>query len=141
MNSKYLQTKFIKHLQRKGFHVFLENLYLYKKESDILAIKSGLVYEFEFKIGEADFRKDLSKGRHSSNMEKPNFFFYVVPDFLVFEIQKHLFPEYGLIIAKETKDNFIIFKWVIPAKRLKKTKISNEELTYLLSIFTRKVYG
>jgi len=59
MNSKFLQAKFIPYLKRNGFDFAIENVNVFGRESDVLAYKGNESYEFEFKIGESDFRKDI----------------------------------------------------------------------------------
>ena len=72
---------------------FTENLNVFDWESDVIKFtKSGYVYEFEIKISKADFKNDFKhkKKKHilleDSNNEvknRPNYFYYVVPDGLI----------------------------------------------------------
>lgn len=72
---------------------FTENLNIYNWESDTIKFtKSGYVYEFEIKISKADFKNDFKnkKKKHSlledknnENKDRPNYFYYVVPDGLI----------------------------------------------------------
>ncbi len=76
----------------------IENLKVYSWESDSLSItKSGYVYECEIKISRTDFFNDKKKERKHQILEgtyirkpyekkypdKPNYFYYVVPEGLV----------------------------------------------------------
>jgi hypothetical protein len=89
---------------------FTENLNIFDWESDVIKFtKSGYVYEFEIKISKADFKNDFKhkKKKHllleDSNNEiknRPNYFYYVVPDGL---ISAEDVPEYaGLLYINST---------------------------------------
>jgi hypothetical protein len=87
---------------------FTENLNVYSWESDVLKFtNSGYAYEFEIKISKADFKNDFKnkKKKHAllenkEDVNKPNYFYYVVPEGLVTEDEV---PEYaGLIYVYAT---------------------------------------
>lgn len=99
----------------------IENLYVYKWESDLLLIsKSDYAYEVEIKISRSDFKNDFKHkvGKHtlmeektsilSSNIDNlgsklPNYFYYAVPENL---IAVEEVPEYaGLIYVSPTVEN------------------------------------
>lgn len=99
----------------------IENLYVYKWESDLLLIsKSDYAYEVEAKISRSDFKNDFKHkvDKHtlmeektsilSSNIDNlgsklPNYFYYAVPENL---IAVEEVPEYaGLIYVSPTVEN------------------------------------
>jgi len=128
MNSKFLQAKFIPYLKRNGFDFAIENVNVFGRESDVLAYKGNESYEFEFKIGESDFRKDIKKGRHVRL--KPNFFYYVVPDIAIIK-GEHL--EYaGIYLHKYSKDGKSIFKLIKEPQKIKYEFCNVYELYSLL---------
>ena len=115
-----------------------ENLLIYNWESDMLKItKSGYVYEFEIKISKADFKNDFKnkKKKHlilenSQNTNKPNYFYYVVPDGL---IDENDIPEYaGLIYVHSTiignSKQWFSFEEIKKAPKLHNEKINEESL-------------
>lgn len=130
-----------------------ENLNIYAWESDSLAVtKSGYAYEYEIKISRADFKNDfkhkkikhqLLEGKYVLNgfetvgdgkmrlNDRPNYFFYVVPEDLVTVDEV---PDYaGLIYIKPTYNYDGTIRWyktvvVKEAPRLHKDKIDETHL-------------
>lgn len=80
--------------------------FVYDWESDYLAItKSGYVYECEIKISRGDYHNDLKKVKKhlilediNTDEQRPNYFYYVVPDGLI--SVDEVVDEYGLIYVK-----------------------------------------
>jgi hypothetical protein len=140
-NSKEMQRKFIGHLLRNHFPVVSEYVYLYKKESDVLSVKENLIYEFEFKINEGDFLRDKYKNRHSSNSQTPNYFYYVIPDYLKDVVNEKISSSYGFVVASKSKDGYLYFKWEKLSKQLKEEQITIKELLYISSKLTDVLYG
>lgn len=99
----------------KKYELF--NLFIYNWESDYLVItQSGMAYECEIKISKQDFLNDAKKhNKHviisegKSFEDKPNYFYYAVPEGLVNveEVPEHagliyIMP-YGIQYIKEAK--------------------------------------
>lgn len=108
---KKIQERLQEHfMSYSNVRYFAENLYIYDYESDLwIMTKSGLSYEFEIKISRADFRNDFrhKQKKHArlrdrcglSHNDKPNYFYYAVPEGLIAESEV---PEYaGLIYMTE----------------------------------------
>lgn len=105
---------------------FTENLNIYNWESDTIKFtKSGYVYEFEIKISKADFKNDFKnkKKKHSlledknnENKDRPNYFYYVVPDGLI-NIED--IPEYAglLYVHFTTIGNNVPYSQFIEVKK------------------------
>lgn len=105
----------------------IENLYVFKWESDLLLItKSGYYYEFEVKISLSDFKHDFTKQKkhkllmkHKDSNDIPNYFYYAVPYFLAEKVVE-LIPEYaGLVVI--TKNGWP--EIIKPAPKLHSNKI------------------
>ena len=117
---------------------FTENLNVYSWESDVLKFtNSGYAYEFEIKISRADFKNDFKnkKKKHSllenkENVNKPNYFYYVVPENLI-TIEE--VPEYaGLIYIYGTVlgngRHYYSFSEIKKAPKLHAEKMDVEKL-------------
>ena len=110
-----------------------ENLFVFKKwESDLILItKSNLIYEFEIKISKADFNNDFKKKtekhkillENKENIQKPNYFYYAVPENLINEQE---IPEYAGLIYMI--DCYPFFKIIKTAPRLDKNKYTSNDL-------------
>lgn len=132
IDSKSLQKKFLYKLEKENFDFAFENIFLYKRESDIIAFKDGFIHEFEFKTGESDFRKDIKKGRHNDQM--PNYFYYVVSNE---NIIKGDYIEYaGIYTYKINNEGFVYFKLIKPPNLIRDYDVRKSELYSLL----RKIY-
>jgi len=133
MTSDFLQKKFISFLKRNKYDFCFETVNVFGKESDVLAYKGYLSYEFEFKIGESDFRKDIKKERHKSS--KPNYFYYVVSDVSI--IKGDLLDYAGIYVHKFSSDGQSLFRLVKEPKMVKENYCTEKELYTLL----RKVFN
>lgn len=129
MDSLFLQQKFQGLLFRSKFDFVFHNVFVFDKESDIFACKDGFIYEYEFKVGKSDFRKDINKKRHL-NENIPNYFFYVVSsaDIIVGDIIEYA----GIYVHSFQKDGLSRFKLLKPASKLTDTPISYSQLYSLL---------
>lgn len=133
MTSSFLQQKFICFLKRNKFDFCFETVNVFGKESDILAYKNMFSYEFEFKIGESDFRKDIKKCRHK--IGKPNYFYYVVSDVSV--VQGNYLEYAGIYVHKFSSDGQSLFRLIKEPKMVKEKSCTAQELYTLL----RKVFN
>lgn len=133
MNSAFLQKKFISYLKRNRFDFAFENVTLFDKESDVLACKDFKFYEFEFKTGESDFRKDIKKGRHKTS--SPNYFYYVVSDISV--INGEYLQYAGIYLHKFSSDGQSLFKLIKHPEEIINDECSRFELYY----FLRKIFN
>lgn len=130
MTSKILQEKFEGHLMRKQKMDFiLHNVFLFKRESDVLAVKDGIIHEYEFKIGSADFAKDIKKARHVEG-GIPHFFCYVVSDVSV--IKGDYLNYAGIYLHSFQKDGFSSFKLIKAPLCIRDEEITKRELYSLL---------
>lgn len=126
--SLQIQDKFQCHLKRKKHEFIIQNIYLFSKESDILSVKNGILYEFEVKTNSSDFEKDIRKKRHQGGM--PNYFYYIVDSLLTI---KGNYLEYaGFILCKRSKDGFFLFDYIKPADLIRTEKVTYNELYQLL---------
>ena len=115
------------------------NMYTYKWESDYLCItKSDIAYECEIKISRGDFFNDAKKqqkhliveGSLSDVYERPNYFYYAVPDGLISEEEV---PEHaGLIYVSE------VFPYVKIVKQA--PKLHGDKFNYSRANLTDKFY-
>jgi hypothetical protein len=134
MDSVFFQKKFERFLARSKFDFVFHNVFIYTKESDIFACKDGLVYEYEFKVGVSDFRKDYKKKRHTDG-NTPNYFYYVVSSE---DIIKGEYLEYaGIYVHSFQKDGHSKFKLIKEAALLSNNKITNQTLYSLI----KKIYN
>lgn len=135
MTSDYLQKKFISFLKRNKYDFCFETVNVFGKESDILAYKDYVSHEFEFKIGEADFRKDIKKNRHING--SPNFFYYVVSDISV--INGDYLDYAGIYLHRFSSDGQSLFRLIKEPKMIKEQSCTHFELyTFLRKIFNGK---
>lgn len=118
---------------RQGFDFVFQNKFLFERESDIIACKDSLFYEYEFKIGRADFRKDFKKNRHQ--IGKPHYFNYVVSDLDI--INNEYLNYAGIYVHKFQSNGDSMFKEVKKAELIRTDEISKYELYSLL----RKIYN
>jgi len=137
VDSPFLQKKFLSRLSYKGHDFSIENVFLFDRESDILSVKEGFIFEFEFKVGESDFRKDLLKKRHSAG--RPNYFFYVVSDESI--IRGDYLNYAGIYVHKFQKDGQSRFILIKPATQIRDELITKEELYSLLKKLTTRING
>ena len=117
---------------------FIENLYVFEWESDILyKTKAGIYHELEIKVSKSDFKKKrkheiLRTGGCFGNywntnwkkMQRPNDFAYIVPSDLVEKVRE-LIPEYAGLY--EVTDNNFISEVIKPPK-LHDERISDADL-------------
>lgn len=104
--SKKITKKLYWYLSTKHYPV-IPNCYLYKWESDILAVtEKNYTKEFEVKISRSDFRADFRKSRKHQLMSDafqykfsspsiPNYFYYTTPPGLLL---KHEVPSYAGLV-------------------------------------------
>lgn len=133
MTSKDYQLKFEAFLCRNKFDFIFHNKFLFAKESDIIACKDMELYEYEFKIGESDFRKDIKKERHIDGC--PNYFFYVVPDLNI--INGDYYDYAGIYLHKFDKRGDSSFKLIKPPEKIRDCFITLDESYKLLT----KIYN
>lgn len=112
----------------------LHNVFLFKRESDVLACKDGTIHEYEFKIGSSDFAKDIKKERHQEG-GYPHFFYYVISDVSV--IKGEFLSYAGIYLHSTQKDGFSLFKLIKPPTGIRHEEITKRELYSLL----KKVYN
>ena len=121
-----------------GARYHMENLYVYRWESDFLYVtKAGYVYEIEIKVSHSDFVNDMKKVEKHQILEgkyvfkkwdkeypqRPNYFYYAVPEGLV-TIEE--VPEYaGLIYINE---DFPYVHVIKNAPSIQPEKIDEEKL-------------
>lgn len=134
MDSLFLQQKFEGLLVRSKMDFVFHNVFLYKNESDVLACKDGVAYEYEFKIGKSDFRKDIKKGRHTDGI-MPNYFFYVVSSVDI--ISGEYLDYAGIYVHNFQTDGRSRFKLIKQPTLLNEYTI-DEDLLYKL---LKKVYN
>lgn len=110
----------------------LNNLYVFDWESDYLAItKSWYTYEIEVKISVSDFKNDFSKTEkhkkllYGNTKNKPNYFYYAVPEKL---IEANDVPSYAGLIYIRGKQMYI----VKAAPKLLSTKLDLSKYGQLL---------
>lgn len=139
MDSQFLQDKFENLLKKKKFDFVFHNKFLFKKESDIIAFKDCYLYEYEFKVGKADFRKDFNKNRHLDG-GMPNYFYYVVSDISV--INGDYLQYAGIYVHNFQKDGYSSFKLIKEPELIRNETVSKYELyTILKKIYNgKKIY-
>lgn len=133
MDSAFLQKKFLSFLKRNGHDFSYENVNVFGNESDILSLCGGRIHEYEFKVGESDFRKDIKKNRHKG--ANPHYFYYVVSSR---DVIKGKYLDYaGIYVHRFTSDGCSIFKLIKTPTLIRHYPVETEELYTLL----KKIYG
>ena len=98
MNEKQIQVAAFDWLYRKGYKLIVPNIYLWKWDSDILAInKNNFLYEFEIKISRSDFKADFKKIEKHENLKNgigPSRFYYIT----TFALNNNDVPKYAGLI-------------------------------------------
>jgi len=128
MNSSFLQKKFLSYLKRNNHEFSFENKNVFGKESDIISFKDWQWFEYELKIGESDFRKDIKKNRHKDG--KPHYFHYVVSDVSIIK-GDHL-PYSGIYVHSFSVDGHSSFKLIKEPELIREAKVTDFELYILL---------
>lgn len=109
----------------------INGLYIFNWESDYLCLtKSGLIHEVEIKISREDFKNDFKnkKEKHllleklDTQENKPNFFYYCVPENL---ISVEEIPEYAGLIYVINEYRIDVIK---PAPKINKNKVNFNSL-------------
>jgi len=124
-----MQKKFISFLKRQKHDFYYENVFLFERESDILSVKDWVIHEYEFKVGQADFRKDIKKNRHNDN-RKPHYFYYVLSSEDIINGQYLSYA--GIYVRKITKDGFSRFVLIKEPEIIRDWDITDSEMYSLL---------
>jgi hypothetical protein len=149
------------HCAIKSHEIIVPNSCVFAWESDVISVnKTGFINEYEIKVSRADFKQDAKKDRaalllnpvvrrelwsgdiHETTLERPNYFFYAVPEGLV---QPDEIPDYaGLIYVRRHVKGpqlyYAIASEVKPAKRLHREKITDKQRCQLARAITRRYW-
>jgi len=124
----------------KSHRIVVPNSCLFAWEADMLSVtRSGRIHEFEIKVTRSDFAADKKKKRSKllldpfvtnwgtrSEVSRPNFFHYVVPEKMVAADEV---PEYaGLMYIREESRFPVVVK---DPRLLHKGKIEDRQITQL----------
>ncbi len=156
MNEKVFQNALFDDRVRRGVKLMCPN-YTPKRwwECDLFTVtEAGYSTEYEIKLTKYDFMKDAAKSDNSYDARRarrsgrempgkhellaarsercPNRFFYVVPDGMLTEAEV---PEWAGLITIENYHGRWRPSTLKEAPRLHKTKISEEQLKHLHSVF------
>jgi len=133
-----LQRAMFAPLADRGYSHITPNVHLFGWESDMVALTgSGYIVEYEIKISRSDFRRDLSKERHTELLSHvlsadtvprtatvPSRFFYACPPGVIPEAK---LPKYaGLIYVTPSG-----MDGEVSAPRMTKTKARKSQRTTL----------
>lgn len=138
MTTAELEKIFTKYLYNKGHSPIAVRFRRVFDEMDILSVTThNYLYEYELKISRNDFHNDAKKTKKhdklkdTGRIDKPNYFYYVVPEGLV---SLKEIPEYAGLIT--VSDDIVIVK---EAPSLHKRKVSFKIMKSIAKSLTDKV--